>query len=118
MPPETLSPEPLTCREESCAENPQTFEHTWQLNKHKKRHTLPHKCPVEGCVFSEDGACGGFSQRRDLERHMTTHQPARSFRCYFPGCESRSTRDYNMVRHLRNQHGIKIKQRDVPSLCR
>ncbi|KAK3385477.1 hypothetical protein B0H63DRAFT_183276 [Podospora didyma] len=116
-PPATLPPEALTCREGFCAKNPQTFEHTWQLNKHKKKHTLPYKCLAEGCAFSEHGHPGGFTQRRDLEKHTATHRPRPSFRCHVPGCESRATRDYNMVRHLKAQHGIRIQQRKVSELC-
>jgi hypothetical protein len=116
-PPATQPPRSLTCREDFCAQDPQTFAYTWELNKHKKIHTLPYKCAVEGCAFSENGDRGGFSQQRDLERHAATHQPLRSFRCYFPGCKSSATRDYNVVRHLRKQHGIEIQQRDVWVLC-
>jgi len=110
--------EPPTCREGACALEPKTFDHAWELNKHMKRHTLPYKCDVEGCSYSEGGDPGGFYQLRDLKRHETTHQPERSYHCYWPGCSSSATRAYNMVRHLREQHDIEeIKQGDVVSLC-
>jgi len=82
-----------------------------------KRHTLPYKCVDERCIYSEGRDPGGFSQLRDLQRHETTHQPKPSYHCYWPGCQSSATRDYNMVRHLKEKHGIEIKQGDVASLC-
>ena len=86
-------------------------------SKHRKKHTLPYKCVVEGCIYSEGHDPGGFSQLRDLRRHETTHQPERSYHCYVPGCPSSATRAYNMVRHLRLQHGIESNEGEVVSLC-
>lgn len=40
MPPATLPPAPLTCREGFCAQNPSTFEHNWQL-KYATEHQTP-----------------------------------------------------------------------------
>jgi uncharacterized Zn-finger protein len=108
---------PPTCTEGPCALNPKVFEHTWELNKHKKTHDLPYKCPFEGCPFSDGGLRVGFRQQRDLDRHLETHDPVRAYCCYSPGCGSTATRNYNMKRHLRLQHNIEITQADVEVLC-
>lgn len=82
-----------------------------------KQHQRPHHCPLEGCRFAEEGDPGGFGQPRDLETHMATHNPRPSFRCFVAGCTSSATRKDNIVRHLKDQHGVKIRQSEVEGLC-
>lgn len=83
---------------------------------HMKKHELPYKCSSPGCRFG--GNTGGFYQLRDLRKHQETHLARPSFRCYFEGCPRSATRHYNMVRHLRKQHGIMVKQGEIAALCR
>lgn len=120
LPPTTshFPSESLTCREGSCAESPKTFDQPCLLTKHKKQHTRPHHCQVPGCKYAEGGDPGGFGQPRDLLNHEKTHQPVPSIHCFIPGCTSSATRHYNMVRHLKTQHGIEMKQAEVAKLCR
>ncbi|KAK0717438.1 hypothetical protein B0T26DRAFT_647750 [Lasiosphaeria miniovina] len=99
----------IVCIEGSCARNPKTF--TKAGEKHTKKHTLPYLCPVDGCPRGVLGA--GFYQRRDRNKHRDSHSAAASFRCPVEGCDSTATRDYNMVRHMKDQHKIKIKKADL-----
>lgn len=118
MLPPPSQPLGLVCREGKCAQNPKKFEKVYDLTKHMKQHTRPHKCPIEGCRFAEGGNPGGFGQPRDLENHMKTHDPKPSYKCYIAGCTSSATRKDNMVRHLKDQHEVEIKQTEVANLCR
>ncbi|KAK3365527.1 hypothetical protein B0T24DRAFT_391979 [Lasiosphaeria ovina] len=79
--------------------------------QHTKRHTLPYLCPVDGCLRSVPGT--GFYQTRDRDKHRDSHSAAASFRCPVEGCGGTATRDYNMVRHVKDQHKIKIKKADL-----
>ena len=76
-----------------------------------KRHTLPYKCPFPGCLRGRPES--GFYQDRDLEKHKKTHLAGPSFRCPVQGCSGSATRDYNMVRHLKDQHGIRVKKAEI-----
>jgi hypothetical protein len=77
---------------------------------HMKRHTKPYECLVPGCSWR-------FYQDRDLRKHRKTHLAEASFRCFVEGCLSSATRHYNMVRHLRSKHGIKVKQGEIARHC-
>jgi hypothetical protein len=83
--------------------------------QHRKKHTKPYNCTVPGCRFEYPNL--GFAQKRELDKHMKTHYPERSFRCYVEGCPSSGTLAYNMVRHLKKQHGIHVKQGEIERLC-
>ena len=77
---------------------------------HMKKHTRPYTCSAPGCPW-------GFYQDRDLKKHEKTHLAEASFRCFVEGCHGSATRHYNMVRHLKDQHGIEVKQAEIASLC-
>ncbi|KAK3295263.1 uncharacterized protein B0H64DRAFT_143381 [Chaetomium fimeti] len=106
----------IVCTEGRCEQNPKRCPRPGDYRMHTKRHTLPYKCTTPGCLWGQPNK--GFSQRRELERHEKAHLAGSSLCCPVEGCNSGANRDDNMVRHLRKAHGMKVKKRDIPALCR
>ncbi|KAL2186831.1 hypothetical protein L209DRAFT_275908 [Thermothelomyces heterothallicus CBS 203.75] len=78
---------------------------------HRKRHTRPYTRPYPGCPRRVPG--NGFAQERDLERQRETHRVRASYPCLVEACLSTATRPYSMVRHMRDQHGMVVKQAGI-----
>jgi hypothetical protein len=90
------------CTKDKCSQKPKEFKREGDWRMHVKRHDRPYQCNI--CTRA-------FYQTRDLNKHITTHAPGLSFTCPFQGCERTGfTRDYNLIRHLKDQHGIKVKK--------
>lgn len=90
--------ETYVCPYDSCDE---TFRRPGDLRKHEKRHTRPYRCQV--CPT-------GFYQARDLKKHLRTHYGGPSWLCRYDGCHKKFTVDDNLVRHIRDAHGVKVKK--------
>lgn len=54
----------------TCEDCGRSFIRISELKKHRKRHTKPFRCEVEGCIGEK-----GFGSRNDLERHMRSFHP-------------------------------------------
>ncbi|KAF2234350.1 hypothetical protein EV356DRAFT_532918 [Viridothelium virens] len=84
----------------------QQFSLKHQLNRHFKRHTCPHKCPIDGCAWGEKG----FYFKKDLNRHIKSchrsKSPTHLFPCLVCGCPSDTgySRFDNLLRHHRRKH--------------
>ncbi|KAH6712161.1 hypothetical protein BKA61DRAFT_80824 [Leptodontidium sp. MPI-SDFR-AT-0119] len=82
------------------------FQKRHDLNRHKKYHFKPFKCPTPSCAARNVA----FSLAKDLLRHQRSHSDERHF-CPHVGCFAAVggkftgfARDDNWRRHLKNQH--------------
>lgn len=76
-----------------------TFTRGCDLRKHFRRHTKSLFCRIEGCPQATEG---GFSSRKDRDRHEAKHQP--DIPCEWPGCDRVFSRVDNMKDHVRRIH--------------
>ncbi|KAM0799366.1 hypothetical protein BDR22DRAFT_335120 [Usnea florida] len=76
------------------------FTRGCDLRKHHKRHTKSLFCRHEECPQSREG---GFSSRKDRDRHESKHKPG--IPCTYDGCERIFSRVDNMKDHVRRIHG-------------
>lgn len=87
-----------------------------ELNKHKQRHSKPHKCDVSGCSREE-----GFSTINDLDRHKRsvhrdTDPGGPRYRCHLAPCHNKKKiwpRADNFRSHLRRLHGVRAVDDDL-----
>ncbi|KAI9890674.1 MAG: hypothetical protein M1814_003743 [Vezdaea aestivalis] len=93
-----------TCNYPGCSSEA-VIRRACDLRKHYKRHVKTLFCGHEGCPQSEAGAGegGGFSTKKDRERHERSHEP--NIRCEYPGCSKVGSRADNMRDHYRRKHG-------------
>ena len=75
------------------------FTRGCDLRKHFRRHTKSHFCSVEGCSAAREG---GFSSRKDRDRHEAKHRP--NIACEWHGCDKVFSRVDNMKDHVRRIH--------------
>ena len=75
------------------------FTRGCDLRKHFKRHTKSLFCRHDECPQSKEG---GFSSKKDRDRHESKHRPGVS--CSHSGCERRFSRVDNMKDHVRRIH--------------
>ncbi|KAL2048459.1 hypothetical protein N7G274_000371 [Stereocaulon virgatum] len=75
------------------------FTRGCDLRKHYKRHTKHLLCRYEDCPQSKEG---GFSSKKDRDRHESRHNPGVS--CTHKGCERVFSRVDNMKDHVRRIH--------------
>lgn len=74
-----------------------TFTRGCDLRKHYRRHSKTFFCRVERCT-----AEGGFSSRKDRDRHEASHRP--DIPCEWRGCSKMFSRVDNMRDHVRRIH--------------
>ncbi|KAG7149417.1 hypothetical protein HYQ46_001672 [Verticillium longisporum] len=87
-----------------------------ELNKHKQRHSKPHKCDVFGCYRKE-----GFSIINDLDRHKrSVHRDTDTggprYRCHLAPCHNKKKiwpRADNFRSHLRRLHRVHAVDDDL-----
>lgn len=79
--------------------SPAIFTRGCDLRKHYRRHTKSLFCRVEGCSAAKEG---GFSSRKDRDRHEAKHRP--DIRCEWRGCDRVFSRVDNMKDHVRRIH--------------
>ena len=75
------------------------FTRGCDLRKHFRRHTKFLFCRHEDCPQSTEG---GFSSKKDRDRHEAKHKPGIS--CQWEGCERVFSRMDNMKDHVRRIH--------------
>ena len=75
------------------------FTRGCDLRKHYRRHTKSLFCRHEDCLQSKEG---GFSSRKDRDRHESRHKPG--VHCSFEGCDRVFSRVDNMKDHVRRIH--------------
>ena len=75
------------------------FTRGCDLRKHFRRHTKSLFCRHEDCPQSTEG---GFSSRKDRDRHEAKHRPG--VQCQWEGCERVFSRVDNMKDHVRRIH--------------
>ncbi|KAL8905877.1 MAG: hypothetical protein Q9207_002354 [Kuettlingeria erythrocarpa] len=73
------------------------FTRGCDLRKHYRRHSKTFFCRVERCT-----AEGGFSSRKDRDRHEASHRP--EIPCEWRGCDKMFSRVDNMRDHVRRIH--------------
>lgn len=83
-----------------------SFTHRHKLNRHRKYHFKPYSCLDPSCSSRHKA----FSLRKDLVRHLATHN-GRRFYCPHADCnysiggtDGGFTRNDNLKRHIRNRH--------------
>lgn len=76
-----------------------TFIRGCDLRKHFRRHTKSLFCRHEDCPQSTEG---GFSSKKDRDRHEAKHRPGVS--CEWEGCDRKFSRVDNMKDHVRRIH--------------
>ncbi|KAG7103493.1 Transcriptional regulator CRZ2 like protein [Verticillium longisporum] len=87
-----------------------------ELNKHKQRHSKPHKCDVSGCSRKE-----GFSTINDLDRHKrSVHRDTDTggprYRCHLAPCHNKKKiwpRADNFRSHLKRLHRVDAVDDDL-----
>lgn len=75
------------------------FTRGCDLRKHFRRHTKTLFCHHEDCPQSIEG---GFSSKKDRDRHEAKHKPGVS--CEWEGCDRVFSRVDNMKDHVRRIH--------------
>ncbi|KAL8842679.1 MAG: hypothetical protein Q9170_000454 [Blastenia crenularia] len=75
------------------------FTRGCDLRKHFRRHTKTLFCRYEGCSAATEG---GFSSRKDRDRHEAKHRP--DIPCEWRGCDRVFSRVDNMKDHVRRIH--------------
>ena len=75
------------------------FTRGCDLRKHFRRHTKTLFCRYKGCPAATEG---GFSSRKDRDRHEAKHQP--DIPCEWRGCDRVFSRVDNMRDHVRRIH--------------
>lgn len=75
------------------------FTRGCDLRKHFRRHTKSLFCRHDDCPQSIDG---GFSSKKDRDRHEAKHKPGVS--CEWEGCDRVFSRVDNMKDHVRRIH--------------
>jgi len=92
-------PNPAT----GCHKCGRPFLNSTQLRRHIRRHTKPHKCPIDSCD-------AGFSDAKDLRRHnQTIHSTKALFFCPTDGCtfkEKGFKRKDGLTKHVRKVHAL------------
>lgn len=79
--------------------SPAVFTRGCDLRKHFRRHTKTLFCRHPGCSA---GTEGGFSSRKDRDRHEAKHRP--DIPCEWRGCDRVFSRVDNMKDHVRRIH--------------
>ena len=75
------------------------FTRRCDLRKHYRRHSKTLFCRHQGCPSATEG---GFSSRKDRDRHEAKHRP--DIPCEWPGCDRVFSRVDNMKDHVRRIH--------------
>ncbi|KAL8975658.1 MAG: hypothetical protein Q9197_000133 [Variospora fuerteventurae] len=75
------------------------FTRGCDLRKHFRRHSKTLFCRHEGCPAATEG---GFSSRKDRDRHESKHRP--DVPCEWRGCDRVFSRVDNMKDHVRRIH--------------
>ncbi|KAL4888264.1 hypothetical protein BDV59DRAFT_211238 [Aspergillus ambiguus] len=86
------------CTYPSC-KSQMAFRRACDLRKHHNRHQKHLFCRYKGCA---QGVQGGFSSKKDRERHETKHNP--KVPCEQPDCRRMFSRIDNMKDHVRRIH--------------
>ncbi|KAL8812492.1 MAG: hypothetical protein Q9223_000098 [Gallowayella weberi] len=79
--------------------SPAVFTRGCDLRKHYRRHTKTLFCRDEHCPAATEG---GFSSRKDRDRHEASHRP--DIPCEWRGCDRVFSRVDNMKDHVRRIH--------------
>lgn len=79
--------------------SPAVFTRGCDLRKHYRRHTKTLFCRFEPCPAATEG---GFSSRKDRDRHEAKHRP--DIPCEWRGCDRVFSRVDNMKDHVRRIH--------------
>ncbi|KAL8757275.1 MAG: hypothetical protein Q9199_002342 [Rusavskia elegans] len=75
------------------------FTRGCDLRKHYRRHSKTLFCRQQGCPAATEG---GFSSRKDRDRHEAKHRP--DIPCEWRGCDRVFSRVDNMKDHVRRIH--------------
>ncbi|KLO86236.1 uncharacterized protein FFNC_04587 [Fusarium fujikuroi] len=97
-PPEEIVPQ--KCHEPGCNKE---FKRPRDLNKHKKTHSRPWKCPVPTCKYHTYG----WVTEDDMDHHYREeHSETPAFyECVFKPCPYKSKRETNCKEHMEKAHG-------------